>query len=119
MRRGKTYSLFGKSTVQRPGVQKLSPDSPEQKDGTALHWHGHSEVGKDAGARPVVALVVFRFDDNRRRDVDGALATVCDALVRAGIIEDDDTAHLSGICVTSVKVPKGQSGVDITLRYSP
>lgn len=117
MRRGKNYPLFGKPAVQRAGVQKLPANSPQQADGSALHRNRYSEIGKNAGADSVVAFIVFRFDDARRRDVDGAVATVCDALVRAGILADDDTANLSGICATSVRVPKGQAGVDITLRY--
>lgn len=118
MKRGKNYSLFGKPAVQRAGVQKLPANSAEQADRKELHWNRFSEIGKNAGSRPVIALIVFRFDDGRRRDVDGAVATVCDALVRAGILADDDTAHLSAICATSVRVPKGQAGVDITLRYT-
>lgn len=38
---------------------------------------------------------VFFVKDNRRRDLDNMIATVNDALVKAGIIEDDDWKHLS------------------------
>lgn len=115
MRRGRTYPLFSKSPVQRPGVQKLQANPAEQENRTELHWHRYSEGGKNAGSHPVTALIVFRFDDNRTRDIDGAVSTVLDSLVRAGYLKDDDTSHLSGVCATSVKVPKGQSGVDVTL----
>jgi len=114
---GKDCSFFGEFAVQYPSVQKFPPDSPEQENRKILHRDRFKEIGKITSTRPIVALIVFRFDDNRRRDVDGAVATVCDALVRAGILEDDDTVHLSGVCVTSVKVPKGRAGVDIILRY--
>lgn len=37
---------------------------------------------------------LFYCKDNRRRDVDNMIASVNDALVKAGIIDDDDWKHL-------------------------
>ena len=38
---------------------------------------------------------VFYVKDNRSRDVDNMIASVNDALVKAGIIENDDWQHLT------------------------
>ena len=49
------------------------------------------ELKKYAAAYPGKVKVYYTFfvKDNRRRDLDNMIATVNDALVKAGIIEDD------------------------------
>jgi len=48
---------------------------------------------------PIAITIVVYNKDERRRDLDNCLSSVCDSLVAAGVIEDDDTKHISQWCV--------------------
>lgn len=79
---------------------------------------GHNNRSIQAGEngendKPII--IVFRFSDYRRRDLDGALATVMDCLVKAGKIPDDCCTEIGSIIATWIKVQKGKEGVDIIL----
>lgn len=45
--------------------------------------------GKKQYTGEVIVSYIFHVKDNRRRDIDNMICTVNDALVKAGIIEDD------------------------------
>ena len=57
-------------------------------------WRGLKVVGY-----PISMDIVFYFDSLRRRDLDNALSSVMDALVAAGVIEDDSVAFVNAIKV--------------------
>lgn len=59
-----------------------------------VQWRGLKITGY-----PISLVVVVYFDSLRRRDLDNALSSVMDALVAAGIIEDDSVAFVSCISV--------------------
>src|SRR5260221_8424989 len=46
---------------------------------------------------PTQLSLYFFFRDLRRRDLDNCVSSVCDVLVKAGIIPDDDVLHLRAI----------------------
>lgn len=43
---------------------------------------------------PITVTVVFYYSRDSRKDLDNSLSGVCDALVQAGVIEDDDWKHV-------------------------
>lgn len=51
--------------------------------------------GKKKYDCPVIIEYLFYCKDHRRRDLDNMIATVNDALVKAGIIVDDDWKNLT------------------------
>ena len=51
--------------------------------------------GKKKHDTPVVIDYLFYVKDHRRRDLDNMICTVNDALVKAGIIKDDDWKNLT------------------------
>jgi Holliday junction resolvase RusA-like endonuclease len=48
---------------------------------------------------PISLVVVVYFDSLRRRDLDNALSSIMDALVAAGVIEDDNVNFVDSISV--------------------
>lgn len=46
---------------------------------------------------PISVAMEFYFGSKRRKDLDNACSGVMDALVQAGILEDDDTMHVDNI----------------------
>ena len=71
-----------------------------------------------AGDRPdqFSISVVLRISDNRKRDLDGALTTLLDCLVKAGAIPDDSRQHVVEESVKFRIVPKGEEGAEIEIR---
>jgi Holliday junction resolvase RusA-like endonuclease len=59
--------------------------------------------------------VVFYVKDNRRRDLDNMLTTIQDALVKAGIIEDDSWKSLK-IGGVDAQLDKLNPRAEITLK---
>lgn len=47
---------------------------------------------------PISLSLVFYFGDKRRHDLDNACASVLDALVKAGVVEDDNVNFVE--CIT-------------------
>lgn len=60
----------------------------------ARQWKGFKMSGY-----PISMVVVVYFDNLRRHDLDNALGSVMDALVAAGVIEDDSVAYVDCISV--------------------
>lgn len=60
-------------------------------------------------------LIIFKISDNRRRDIDGMVATVFDSLVQGGVIEDDGIREIPTAITTFIKVKKGEEGFDTIL----
>lgn len=48
---------------------------------------------------PVALMVTVFYGDNRRHDLDNALSSVLDALVKAGVIEDDNSKFVNYISI--------------------
>jgi len=111
----KNVIYFIPDKFQYPSVQEPKTYSQKQKDRAEFHRNRLKESGKEITSGNALAFIVFRFSDNRRRDLDGAASTVFDALVDAGIIKDDSVEEITGFCVTSAKCAKGEEGVDIIL----
>lgn len=58
---------------------------------------------------------MFFVKDNRRRDLDNMLTTVQDALVRAGILEDDSWKRLR-VGMLDAEIDKNNPRAEITIK---
>lgn len=56
-------------------------------------WKGYRMTGY-----PISLSLIFYYDSRRRHDLDNALSSVMDALVKSEVIEDDSTAFVE--CIT-------------------
>lgn len=91
-----TYVIFGQTPAQKNNKQ-LYKNAKTGKmfitsSNTVKEWQINAELqllNKPKVSGRVMVGYVFYVKDNRRRDLDNMIATVNDALVKAGIIEDD------------------------------
>ena len=44
---------------------------------------------------PVSIEMVFYYQTKHRKDIDNSLSTIADCMVAAGVLEDDDVAHVN------------------------
>ena len=44
---------------------------------------------------PISISVVFYYQTRHRKDIDNSLSTIADCMVHAGVLEDDDVAHVN------------------------
>lgn len=65
---------------------------------------------------PYELLCVFYFKDRRPRDLDNALASVCDLLKDAEIIQDDDAKLLTKITAVYGGVSKNSPRVKVEIH---
>lgn len=66
---------------------------------SALYQLARQWKGFKMSDYPISMVVVVYFDNLRRHDLDNALGSVMDALVAAGVIEDDSVAFVDCISV--------------------
>jgi len=71
-------------------------------------------AGKPTFDSPVAISIVTRKPDKRRRDLDNIVKATFDALTHAGVIADDDDAHVPCFGV-SVGSPVDRGAVDVTI----
>ena len=64
---------------------------------------------------PVDLSLVFYFDNLRRHDLDNAAAGVMDALVKAGVLEDDSVKYVECLTLQYGGLDKEQPRVEIYL----
>lgn len=64
---------------------------------------------------PFIATLVFTRPDRRKRDLDGLAKAPLDALVKAGVIEDDSLCQGLSLC-WSAGSPDKNGGVRIVLE---
>lgn len=94
-------------------LQEPQADKPE--DGDAVRGEGRE--GTDAGDHrrtPAAVFVLLGLPNRRRRDLDGALATVMDCLVKAGLLTDDSIKHAAPVWIGWHLTP-GRSLLDILI----
>lgn len=60
---------------------------------------------------PTQLSLYFFFKDLRRRDLDNCVSSVCDALVKSGVIPDDDVLHLRSVVAYYVGLDKANPRV--------
>lgn len=65
---------------------------------------------------PVIVKVTIYYGDRRRHDLDNALSSIMDALVEAGIIEDDDYNHVRTIIIWFGGYDKTNPRAEITIN---
>ncbi len=70
---------------------------------------------KDERNFPATIFLLIRISDRRRRDIDNMLATICDCLVKAGVVDDDNVQKVGGINTKVVFVEKGLEGFDLMI----
>lgn len=69
---------------QNPVVQELQASNPRQKNRKTSDVNGGKDAATDGRNHARFHIsIVFRYSDNRRRDIDGAAATILDCLVDA------------------------------------
>ena len=94
------------------GRQILYTAAPVKEWQESVAWQ---LKGKPTFTGKVRISYFFYCKDNRRRDVDNMIATVNDALVKAGIIEDDDWKHLTigiGMGILDKENPRGEIKIE-------
>lgn len=67
-------------------------------------------------AYPVTVVCTIYFDNRRRHDLDNAYAGVADALVHAGIIEDDSVAYINVVTLRYGGLDKVNPRVEIIIN---
>lgn len=65
---------------------------------------------------PIAIDLVIYYKDNLRRDLDNAVNGIMDCLVKAKVIEDDDTKHISQICVQYGGIDKENPRAEIFIE---
>ncbi len=65
---------------------------------------------------PIKCVLVFYFDNFRRHDLDNAASGVMDALVAAGVIEDDSVKYVDLLALQYGGYDKTNPRVDINLE---
>lgn len=98
-------------------IQKFKDNFLQPKNQSSLYPDGRPKESKDESDNSQIAIlgIVFRVSDNRRRDIDGMVATVLDSCVSAGIFEDDDLGTIPAILTTWLPCPKGEEGFDLII----
>ncbi len=64
---------------------------------------------------PISLTCLFYVKDNRGRDMDNMLASVLDALQKAGVIENDDWQHIRPITIDCAGIDKANPRVEVYL----
>lgn len=64
---------------------------------------------------PIRLTLVFYFDNKRRHDLDNAAATVLDAMVESGILEDDSVEFVNRIALQYGGIDKENPRTEIIL----
>jgi Holliday junction resolvase RusA-like endonuclease len=106
-----------KSRDKRSSIQKFKDNFVQQKDKSTLYPNGRQEEIENGSNHPQITFlaIVFRVSDNRRRDIDGMVSTVLDALVASGRIADDDLGTIPSIFTTWLPCEKGDEGFDVVI----
>lgn len=94
-------------------LQKHKVNSKEQKEWQDVHSNESEEKEYNARNSEAIVITEIRVKDNRRRDVDGMVATILDCLVRANILKDDSIGEVDSIIAHASKTTK--SGFKVVL----
>ena len=89
------FDSYQRLTGSRHPKSGPRPSVQEQKDNMrqATHNRPKGTAMDGAGYEGFVLTVEILVSDKRRRDLDGALATICDVIVAVGRQLESDTAH--------------------------
>lgn len=116
-------------------IVEISGQTPAQKNRKVISYRGKTPFLRTADTvkqwQDMAALELRKYDlaikgkvivhyaffvkDNRRRDLDNMIATVNDALVKAGIIEDDNWQTLI-IAGADARIDKENPRAEITIN---
>ena len=97
------------------GGQKFLVPSQNHKD-----WHDGAmwelkQQRVESVKQPVEIHCAFYMKDNRRRDLDGAISSILDLFVDAGILEDDDWKHVPKISACVLGIDKSNPHVVVSI----
>lgn len=62
---------------------------------------------------PVALTMIFKYDSKHRHDLDNSASTVLDILVKAGLLEDDNTSYVETLTLQYGGVDKDNAGVEV------
>jgi Holliday junction resolvase RusA-like endonuclease len=102
---------FGKYTKFQK--HKINPE--KSKNGKNVHCHEPEEEGLDGRNSESIVIAEIRVSDNRRRDIDGMVATILDCLVGANVLKDDCIGQVDSIVAHASRVGKSDTGFRIVL----
>jgi len=72
-------------------------------------------AGYKVSGYPISIAMTFYYGSKRRKDLDNSCSGVMDALVHAGVLEDDDVAHVDNIDLSYGGYDKEAPRVEIHL----
>ena len=82
-------------------------------------WHNQAMWQLEGFGRlkpPYELICTFYFKDNRKRDLDNALASICDLLQDAGIIDNDNWQDLRSVKAIAGGVSKEAPRVKVEIH---
>lgn len=112
--------MAGKNNRSKHGskyseLQKYKVNPKKPKNGEDVYCHESEEKGFDDRNSESIVIAEIRVSDNRRRDIDGMVATILDCLVGANILKDDCIGQVDSIVAHASKVGKSDTGFRIVL----
>lgn len=72
-------------------------------------------AGYKVSGYPISVALTFYYSTKRRKDLDNSCSSVMDALVAAGVLEDDDITHVDNIDISFGGYDKQAPRVEIFL----
>ena len=96
-------------------LQKHKVNFEKSKNWKNVHSNESEKKGFDDRNSESIVIAEFRVSDNRRRDVDGMVATILDCIVRANILKDDCIGQVDSIIAHASKVGKSNTGFTVVL----
>ncbi|NCN09710.1 MAG: RusA family crossover junction endodeoxyribonuclease [Leptospira sp.] len=108
-------SKFGR---KYPFIQKRKSDSEKVELQRVIcqdRSKSKSQINENYLNDIAILLIIFQVSDNRRRDIDGMVATVFDSLVHGRVLKDDSLRDIPSVIATFVRCKKGEEGVDLIL----
>jgi len=100
---------------KHPFLQKHKINPEKQENGEDVYSYESEKEGFNDRNSESIVIAELRVSDNRRRDIDGMVATILDCLVGANVLKDDCIGQVDSIIAQASKVGKSDTGFRIVL----